>query len=184
MPVILLRHTRPAIAPGICYGRSDLEPGPDFEAASAAVVAGLPPVARVVTSPLRRARLLAERVATARGLALEEDARIAEIDFGRWEGVAWASIPRIELAAWAADFHGARPHGGENLTMLAERVGAALGDVEPSDPPTLWVCHSGVVRAACALLDQGDRWRTELDFGAGSTSPARRPAAKVSVVKR
>lgn len=165
MPVILLRHTKPAIETGICYGRSDLDPGPDFETAVAAVLDGLPPVARVVTSPLRRCRLLAERIVADRNLALAEDPRIAEIDFGTWERVAWSAIPRLELAAWAADFHGARPHGGENLTMLAERVGAALADTPASDPPTLWVCHSGVVRAACALLGRAERWRTELDFG-------------------
>lgn len=165
MPVILLRHTRPAIDTGICYGRSDLDPGPDFEAAAAAVVDSLPAVARVVTSPLRRCRLLAERIVAARNLALAEDARIIEIDFGSWERVPWAAIPRLELAAWAADFHGARPHGGENLTMLAERVSAALADTPASDPPTLWVCHSGVARAACAVLGRAEGWRTELDFG-------------------
>ena len=114
-------------------------------------MAALPPVARVVTSPRRRCRLLAEAIAAARGLELGEDARLAEMDFGAWEGRRWDALPRAELDAWAADFEGARPHGGESVAMLAARVGAALAAAEPADPPVLWVTHSGVVRAACAL---------------------------------
>ena len=78
--MILLRHTRPAVAEGMCYGRSDLALGPDFEAAAAAVLANLPEVRRVVSSPLGRCRRLAERIAATRRLPLAEDARLVEFD--------------------------------------------------------------------------------------------------------
>lgn len=165
MSLILLRHTEPLGAEGICYGRSDLAVGPEFEAEAAAVIAGLPEVATIVTSPLARCRLLAERIGAARGIEARIEPGIVEFDFGRWEGRAWEALPRAELDAWAADFHGARPHGGESVAMLAERIGLALGEVAPEGPAVLWVCHAGVARAACALLGHGAGWQTRLGFG-------------------
>lgn len=163
MPLILLRHTRPDVAPGICYGRTDLGLAPCFDATAQVAVDELPEVARIVTSPLSRCHRLAARIAAARGLALEIDPRIVEMDFGRWEGKPWAEIPRAELDAWAADFEGGRPHGGENPAQLATRVCAALEALGPE--PTLWVTHSGVVRAVCASLAIHSGWNTDLDFG-------------------
>lgn len=149
----------------MCYGRADLPPAADFETAASEVVAGLPEVSRVVTSPLARCARLAERIAAARGLDLEADPRIVEMDFGSWERRAWDSVPRDELDAWAADFHGARPHGGESVAMLAARVGAALDGTPERAPPVLWVTHAGVVRAACAARAAERGWETRLDFG-------------------
>jgi alpha-ribazole phosphatase len=163
MSLILLRHTRPALAAGMCYGRSDLDLDTCFAESAEAVVAGLPEFARIVTSPLGRCRRLAERIALARDLPLETDARIAEMDFGRWEGVPWAEVPKAELDAWALDFEGARPHGGESVAMLAARVRSALADLAPE--PTLWVTHSGVVRAVSALTAAPGGWNAALDFG-------------------
>ncbi len=162
--MILLRHSRPAVAEGTCYGRTDLGTGPDFEAAAAAVVAALPPVAAVRSSPLVRCLRLAERIAGARALPLDTDPRLMEMDFGRWEARPWAEIDRVELDAWAADFDHARPHGGESVAMLAARVRAALEAVEQREPPVLWVTHSGVVRAACAITGAGAGWATDLGF--------------------
>lgn len=164
--MILLRHTRPAVAPGTCYGRTDLDLHTDFEAAAAAVLAALPPVTSVVSSPLARCLRLAERIAERRDLALATDPRLIEMDFGSWETRPWAEIPRPELDAWAADFDHARPHGGESVAMLAGRVRQALDAAPGSDPPALWVTHSGVIRAACALTGRGDGWATSVEFAA------------------
>ncbi len=164
--MILLRHTRPAVANGICYGRSDLDLGPDFEQELADVLGGLPQVARIVSSPLGRCLRLARRIADARGLALDVDGRLIEMDFGSWDGRAWAELNRADLDAWAADFYNARAHGGESVSMLAARVGAALDEVLPATPPVLWVTHAGVARAAAAHRDLADGWDTRLAFGA------------------
>jgi alpha-ribazole phosphatase len=137
-----------------------------FGAEAARIAAELPPVRCVVTSPRARCHRLAGHIAAVRGLALVEDPRIAEMDFGDWEGRPWAEIARDELDAWAADFGGARPHGGESVAMLAARVGEALDAAAPGPPPELWVTHAGVVRACCARLGRPDGWRTRIDFGA------------------
>ncbi len=164
MPLILLRHTQPDVAPGTCYGRTDLGLDASFEDAARAASESLPPVDRIVSSPLSRCGRLAERVADARNLASEIDPRLVEMDFGLWEGKLWSEIPRAELDAWAEDFEGARPHGGESPAMLAARVSAALGDL-PRGTTTLWVTHSGVVRAVCAIRKVGDGWDTKIGFG-------------------
>ena len=164
--MILLRHTRPRGSEGLCYGRSELELDAGFEAHAARILAALPSVGRVVSSPRTRCLRLAERIARERDLELRVDGRVAEMDFGRWEGQHWDEIPRGELDAWAADFQNARPHGGESVAMLAARVGAALDDARPEVPPALWVTHSGVARAVCAALDHREGWDTALGFGA------------------
>ena len=165
MPLILVRHTRPAVAEGICYGMTDLSLAPTFEEEAARIIEALPPAERLVTSPLRRCRLLAERIGAARNLAPVIDARLREMDFGAWEGVPWASIPRAELDAWAADFLHARPHGGESVHMLRERAGAALDEYRRSGLSHVVVTHAGVIKAARAHGGEPEGWRSSVDFG-------------------
>jgi alpha-ribazole phosphatase len=162
--VILLRHTRPAVAEGTCYGRTDLGLTTGFAEDLAAVLDGLPEVGAVATSPLARCRRLAEAIAAARGLELTVEPRLVEFDFGAWEGRRWAEIARAELDAWAADFQHARPHGGETVAELAARVAAALAAAPRGRPPLLWVTHAGVARAAAALTGHGAGWDTRLGF--------------------
>lgn len=163
--MILLRHTRPAVAEGICYGRTDLALAAGFEAEAARLAGSLPPVAAVVTSPLGRCLRLAEAIAAARRLPLTVEPRITEIDFGRWEGRAWAEIPRAEIDAWAADLMHARPHGGETVAELAARVQAALDDWRSGPRPLLAVTHAGVIKAVRSLTGGAPDWHGSLPFG-------------------
>ena len=173
MPLILVRHTRPLGGAGVCYGRSDVPLAEDFEAATESLLGSLPRIAAVVSSPRVRCRHLAERIAADRQLVLKVDGRIAEMDFGAWEGRRWTELPRGEIDAWAADFHGARPHGGESVAMLVERVAAALAETAAGAPPVLWVTHLGVVRAARALRGQAEPWESRLGFGEWTRLPER-----------
>lgn len=163
--VILLRHTRPPGAEGLCYGRSDLPPGPDLLPEATRLAGELPPVARIVTSPLRRARELARQIGNHRTLVPQVDPRLAEMDFGRWEGRRWDDIARAELDAWAADLTGARPHGGETVAELLARVAAALDDLGRGAGPVLVVCHAGVIRAALAARQGPAGWQAQIGFG-------------------
>ena len=171
MSLILVRHTRPAVAEGICYGMTDLSLAPTFEEEAARIIEALPPADRLVTSPLRRCRLLAERIGAARALAPVVDARLREMDFGGWEGVPWGSIPRAELDAWAADFLHARPHGGESVHMLRERTGAAIDDYRRSGLSHVVVAHAGVIKAARVHSGEPEGWRSSIDFGGMARLP-------------
>ncbi|TCP63315.1 alpha-ribazole phosphatase [Rhodovulum bhavnagarense] len=164
MGLILLRHTAPEVAPGTCYGRLDLPPGPGFEAEAAATITALPPIRRLLSSPLRRCRLLAERIGEARGLSVEVVPELTEIDFGRWEGMAWDAVPRDELDAWASDFWHARPHGGESVARFAGRVAEFLARCGAAQG-WLAVAHAGQMRAAVHLLGQDPDWKRRFAYG-------------------
>lgn len=63
MDIILIRHARPAMAAGLCYGRTDLpldEPM-DPDAASIADKLAAHPPQRLLASPLQRSVLTAQR---------------------------------------------------------------------------------------------------------------------------
>lgn len=165
MALILLRHTRPVGAEGLCYGRSDLPLAECFAAHAARLASELPPFARVLSSPLSRCLQLAQHLSAARGVALDTDPRLIEMDFGRWEGQRWDAIARHELDAWAADIEGANPHGGERVAELAARSRAALHDAARGPVPALVVTHAGVIKAALAQSRGMAGWHQELRFG-------------------
>ena len=171
MHVILVRHTRPAVPAGVCYGITDLELAPTFDDEAAAIVAALPLVERLVSSPLQRCRRLAERIGAVRGLVPVYDERLREFDFGTWEGMPWNSIPRTELDAWTADFFHARPHGGESVHMLRERVGTAISDYRRSGVSHAVITHAGVIKAALARSGHFDGWRAAIEFGGAIRIP-------------
>ncbi|MEO1458980.1 MAG: histidine phosphatase family protein [Pseudomonadota bacterium] len=150
MTLTLLRHPRPRVAPGLCYGRLDLAPGEGAPREIAAVLAALPPVSAVLTSPTRRCLALATAVAAREGLPLCRDARLQELDFGRWEGRRWDEIDRRESDPWAEDPLNRAPPGGERFADLLAWVGAVLGAAPPG---AALICHAGPIRAARMLAD-------------------------------
>ncbi|MBN2905097.1 MAG: histidine phosphatase family protein [Rhodobacteraceae bacterium] len=164
MGLTLLRHTTPQVAPGTCYGRRDLPLASSFAAEAEAVLTDLPDTARIVSSPALRCHRLAAWIGAARGLTPQVDPRLAEMDFGTWEGQPWDAVPRAGLDAWARDFMQARPHGGESVAMLVARVRPALADLRGA-ATVLAVTHAGVIRAALALAGRADPWQAKVGFG-------------------
>ena len=160
-----MRHTRPVLGTEVCYGSLDIAVADSFEADAEAAMATLPSFERIVSSPLRRARQLAERIAKRRKLVLSVDPRVREMDFAAWEGRPWSAIPCDELDAWAADFLDARPHGGESVRMLLNRCREAIEDYEGRTGDTLVVCHAGVVRAVFARGCEADDFKTPIGYG-------------------
>jgi alpha-ribazole phosphatase len=149
MDVIFLRHPRPEVPAGICYGRTDLAEGPEAAAEIAAALAVAPPVTRVVASPARRCRGLAEALAARDGVGLELDERLWEMDFGAWEGLRWDAIRRADSDPWAADPWTVAPPGGETFAAVHARVAAVLVEAGRG---TALVCHAGPIRAARMIL--------------------------------
>ncbi len=148
MALTLIRHTRPAVKPGICYGRTDLALAHTFADEADAVLAKLEPAEALVSSPLGRCRALAEQIGSAFHLQPAYDRRLQEMDFGTWEGQNWNDIPRTELDAWAADFLHARPHGGESVHAFVARVQEVLAELRKDGVSRLVVTHAGVIKAS------------------------------------
>ncbi|MEM1390404.1 MAG: alpha-ribazole phosphatase [Pseudomonadota bacterium] len=165
MALILLRHTTPDIAEGICYGQTDLDVVDTFESEAKVALAALPPFQQIISSPLLRCRKLADFVAGRSGLSVQTDERLMEMNFGRWEGQSWSDIPRAEIDAWAGDFIHARPHGGESVAILRRRVHRALSDIVRTEKQSLVVTHSGVMRAALSKGDGFADFDAKIDFG-------------------
>ncbi|HLO62501.1 MAG TPA: alpha-ribazole phosphatase family protein [Azonexus sp.] len=162
MRLYLIRHGVPRVEAGCCYGRLDV-PAMAIDETLAALSSQLPGGLPVWTSPLIRCRALAERL----HLQPIIDHRLAEMDFGAWEGRRWDDIPRPELDAWAADVAGYAPPGGESPRQLQRRALDFVASL--AVPEAAIVTHAGVIRTLLAHW-QGlppERW-TELNFAYGS----------------
>lgn len=156
MSLWVVRHAQPLIAPGICYGALDVPAdGKATERAAQALAQVLPQGAQLRCSVLQRCELLAHYLCALRpDLIYKPEPRLVEMDFGVYEGVAWADISKGALDAWTADFSTHRFGGKESVNEFMARV-AAVWD-ECLLPDQVWITHAGVARAAM-LLQQGVR---------------------------
>jgi alpha-ribazole phosphatase len=147
MRLTLVRHPQPLVAPGICYGRTDLAVAPDVaQRAAATLAATLPPAARLYSSPLQRCSTLAALLSHP-----TLDSRLAELDFGQWEMQPWHAIPKAEVDAWAADLVHYRPGGGESVLQLTSRVARFYDDMcRLPDEQAIVICHAGTMRVLVA----------------------------------
>ena len=145
---------------------------------------------RIVSSPLLRARETAEAVARRR--PVEVDGRLAEMDYGAWEGCTYEQIEALDpelRRRWVADPATNPAPGGESGDDVALRAGGFLADLvawaEPTgaateDAVVLAVAHATLNRILlCVALDvpvrdyrrrfsQGQANLTVLRYAAGA----------------
>jgi alpha-ribazole phosphatase len=161
MQLFLIRHPRPLIAGGLCYGQLDVD-CEDPQVLATQLARSLPADTPVISSPLRRAR----RLALALDPQATADARLSEINFGAWEGQPWDSIARTALDAWAADLLNFVPPGGESVADLQRRALDFVASL--AVPRAALVTHAGIMRALVGQARQlpVDQW-TQLSFAFG-----------------
>jgi alpha-ribazole phosphatase len=154
MRLYLVRHPKPDVPAGYCYGRTDLPAqAADIERVLAALnKQDLPGAMPVYASPLQRSAVLAQQLSNAPMF----DARLAEMDFGAWEMRHWDDITRDEIDAWNADLLHSRPGGGENVMQVAVRVAAFRADIQRAGhAEALVICHAGTMRLLHAMSGGG-----------------------------
>jgi alpha-ribazole phosphatase len=162
MTLWLVRHAQPLVAPGVCYGFTDVPAdGNATRLAAEALALVLPADIQVKTSPLQRCEQLVQCLQGIRpDLAVKTDERLAEMNFGTWEGQRWDAIDRRELDAWTDSFETWRCGGGECVQDVMHRVAAAWDEARDhhlaNGQTTAWITHAGVIRAA-SLVSQGIR---------------------------
>ena len=171
----LARHAQPLVAPGTCYGRLDVPADPAAtQAAAQALAQTLPTGLCTISSPLQRCTQLAQSLCQLRPPAtFSTDTRLAEMDFGAWEGQPWDKIGPAAFDAWTHDFAHHAPGGGETADRFIHRVVAALDAARHAKQDTLWITHAGVMRAVAVLQTLGratplrsEQWpREALPFG-------------------
>lgn len=165
--LILIRHAQPLIVRGLCYGQLDVEA--DLVASEMAarrlqqfLSTSGQGILKIYCSTLRRTRVLAQMLAANfPSVMVLQDARLNEMNFGCWEGVAWDQIPHPEVAAWT-DAFGVHVFGGvESCNQVIRRVADAFEDLQKADldsaSDVLWVTHAGVIRALNYYLTTGRR---------------------------
>lgn len=110
-------------------------------------------VSAVVSSGAARAIQTAEAIVDSLGNAvpLEYDARLAEMDYGDWEGKAFASIGEPGDVARMFGDPSFAPPGGESVAEMCARTYRALTDLTAeldSDSIAVVVTHMGPAKAS------------------------------------
>lgn len=158
MKLWLVRHARPLVAAGICYGHldvlADARHTTDTVRALTQALSGTN-LNALHCSPLQRTAVMGRVLAEQMRLPLHHDGRLAEMNFGRWEGVPWAEIPKKDIDAWTSDFAHHSFGGQESTQQVLERVWSALQHARQGTADQLWVTHAGVMRAVQHLLKAG-----------------------------
>lgn len=183
MKVWLIRHPKPAVPEGTCYGRTDVDTDPThFEQVVQRLRAlhgsaeGPTPL-RVYTSPLSRCARVARALSGAPWPEPVVDPLLAEMHFGEWEGRPWAEIPRAEIDAWRSDIRHWRPPGGETVEELGARgwrfLEAITASARPADdsaprPAVAVLSHAGIIQTLIKQVRGEPLHRfagMKLDFG-------------------
>jgi broad specificity phosphatase PhoE len=168
--LFLVRHGRTdANARGLLLGRADPPLSSEGRAQAAALAARIPPDARVVASPLRRAR----ETAAAFGRRVDVDERWIELDYGELDGIAVRDVPVEIWQRWRSD-PGFTPAGGESLVTLGTRVRSACDELaaEARAGDVVVVSHVSPIKAALAWAlgtDDSISWRVFVEVGSIAT---------------
>lgn len=162
MKLWLARHAQPLIAPGVCYGATDVAADEQATWQAAQTLARtLPPGLPLRISPLQRCGQLAQALSGLRpDLRGNTDARLAEMNFGSWEGQRWDAIPQTDYDRWTADFGQLRFGGQESVQEFVRRVAGVWDETQREGLDAVWITHAGVIRAAI-LIAQGLREVTQ-----------------------
>ncbi|MFV8363512.1 alpha-ribazole phosphatase [Flavobacterium sp. ZT3P35] len=172
MEVYLVRHTETVCPKGICYGQSDMDIIEPYDAVFQSILNQLPQDANLYSSPLLRCVLLANYIKDNSEItAVNEDARLMEMNFGDWEMKNWDVIDPDELNSWMADFVTIRVPNGESFTDLHSRVVDFIQSEfqNTHSKPVIIVAHAGVIRSfLCHIsaLPLKDAFKNKVDFGA------------------
>jgi len=154
MEVILVRHTAVDVAPGTCYGQTDVPLKASFDEEAAVTKAALEafgPVDHAYTSPLSRCTRLAAYCGYADA---ERDPRILEVDFGEWEMMRFDEITDPHLQDWYDDYIHTPVTGGESFMMQYRRVSSFLDELKSKAWRRVAVfAHGGVL--VCAQVYAG-----------------------------
>jgi alpha-ribazole phosphatase len=146
--MIFLRHPKPDIDPGICYGRTDLDIAAIGHEQISIAMETTPKVTRIIASPALRCRKLALSLGERDQVEVRFDERLWEMHMGEWEGIAWADIDRKLSEKWLEDPINNPTPGGEAFIDVQRRVNSAIADVMDDEAQlTAIVCHAGPIRA-------------------------------------
>ncbi len=160
MELYLIRHPRPDVAPGTCYGQTDVGLAESAAEVAERLAPLLPADYQLHSSPLQRAHQLAKALG-----APKVDERLKEVSFGDWEGQRFEAIGSA-IDDWSKDPMNFRPPNGETPLEMAQRVRQWMGEhLDPDAGAHVVIGHGGPLRVIAGQLLglPPDRWLS-LDF--------------------
>jgi len=151
MTVYLVRHTKPAVESGVCYGQSDVPLADSYHTELAAIqkIISGKAITHCFSSPLTRCLQLAQDL-HARPVV---DERLKELNFGDWEMHRWDDLDRRQVQAWGDHFVTEPCPNGESFTDLQQRVLSFWNEHYQSNAKNILVItHGGPIRTLIATL--------------------------------
>jgi alpha-ribazole phosphatase len=154
--LLLVRHLKPLIESGICYGASDV-PAEQSQTSherliKALSVYNLDKNTKIYTSPLTRCVQLSKTLRqTFHFNELNICAELAELNFGDWEMQKWDDIDRSQIDAWANDLMAFQFPNGESALIMRSRIKRWLSVLPKHD--CVVVCHGGTIRQMLSILE-------------------------------
>ena len=169
MKLTLIRHTSLQIAPGVCYGQTDVDVSVNFMQEVTATKKKLSDstIDAVFCSPLQRCVKLANALELNH---ITHDDRLKELHFGDWEMQAWDDIPRERFDEWALNYAHLAPPNGETFAQLQARGVAFIDELlsQHHKKHVLVVTHGGMIRALLAYvlsMELKGLFRFNVDYG-------------------
>lgn len=155
MELYVIRHTAPDVPKGVCYGHTDIPLLATFEQEAQAILSVVSEgIEMIYTSPLIRCKRLAYKLSEMKGVPLQEDARLKELNFGHWEMQRWEDIDSASLLKWMSNYEDVCCPNGESYQLLVSRVNDFLSTLSQTDHKRIAiVTHGGVIKAMHALIN-------------------------------
>ncbi|WP_051978901.1 histidine phosphatase family protein [Edaphobacter aggregans] len=124
------------------------------------------PIVTVFTSDLQRSLTTARALAESFAIPCITRPALREIDFGKWEGLTWEQIEKLDLifaTQWLEAFPHLTPPDGESFEIFEARVMAETSYLLSQSESSLIavVTHAGVMRAILRTLcglDEKTTW--------------------------
>ncbi|MEI7596082.1 MAG: alpha-ribazole phosphatase [Bacteroidota bacterium] len=152
MEIYLIRHTKPNIPEGVCYGSTDMElienSNSQFEKIKTSL--NIDESFVFYSSPLKRCSLMAKYLSNDNFII---DNRLKEISFGKWEETPWVELPLDEFEKWSSDFVNNPTPGNESFIELQNRVVEFYNEVlKLKHDKIVIVSHAGNIRALISYI--------------------------------
>lgn len=156
MNIYLIRHTKVAVAAGICYGQSDVAVASSFDVEKEQVTATIANIKfdKVYSSPLKRCKVLAEHLFSDKSIVFDE--RLKELNFGNWELTAWDTIyAQDQGKVWMDNYQTLPTLNGESYPEMVARILAFFEELKSlNNENVAIVTHAGVIRIFKSLIEK------------------------------
>ncbi len=156
MEILVIRHTKVDVAPGICYGQSDVGVAHSFHSEKEKIEKEISETHfdAIFSSPLFRCKTLAESLFIKDKIVFDD--RLKELNFGDWELKKWDEIYNSTKGKiWMDNYQTLSILNGESYLEMFERVRAFyLELVLKKYDNVAIITHAGVIRILKSIVEK------------------------------